>query len=64
MITAMVYEGEGIRPLDDTEISSVAGGWFWVALPIIIGAGYTLGKDRAERDNARDARAREAAAEK
>ncbi len=63
-MTAIISEVEAIRPLDDAEISSVAGGWFRVALPIIIGAGYTLGKDRAERDNARDERAREAAAEK
>lgn len=43
-----------IRELNSGEIDSVNGGWFWIALPIIIGGGYTLGKDRAERDNERD----------
>lgn len=43
-----------IRQLNDSEIASVTGGWFWVALPIVLGGGYTLGKDRAERDNAND----------
>ena len=45
---------EGIQSLTDGEIDEVNGGFFWVALPIIIAGGYTLGKDRAERDNARD----------
>jgi hypothetical protein len=43
-----------IRELNSSEIDSVNGGWFWLALPIVIGGGYTLGKDRAERDNKRD----------
>lgn len=44
-----------IVTLSADEIDEVNGGWFWLALPIIIGAGYTLGKDRAIRDNERDA---------
>ncbi len=43
-----------IKELNSSEIDSVHGGWFWLALPIVIGGGYTLGKDRAERDNKRD----------
>jgi hypothetical protein len=43
-----------INELNSSEIDSVNGGWFWLALPIVIGGGYTLGKDRAERDNKRD----------
>ena len=34
--------------------------WFWIALIIIICFGYIYGKDRALRDNARDAAAIEA----
>lgn len=55
----MTY-GNEIAALTDDEVGNVNGGFFWVALPIIIAAGYTLGKDRAVRDNARDANAREA----
>jgi len=44
-----------IRALREAEIDHVSGGWFWIALPIFIGGGYTYGKDRAERDNANDA---------
>lgn len=29
--------------------------WFPIALIVVVLFGYTLGKDRAERDNARDA---------
>lgn len=43
-----------ILELSNNEIENVNGGWFWVVLPIVIGAGYTVGKDRAERDNKRD----------
>ncbi len=43
-----------INELNSSEIESVNGGWFWIALPMVIGAGYTVGKDRAERDNKRD----------
>jgi hypothetical protein len=43
-----------ISDLKSNEIDSVVGGWFWVVLPIVIGAGYAAGKDRAERDNKRD----------
>ena len=43
-----------INDLEINEIDNVNGGWFWIALPIVIGGGYTLGKDRAERDNKRD----------
>lgn len=46
-----------IVSLPGEELDAVNGGFFWVALPIIIAAGYTLGKDRAIRDNERDARA-------
>lgn len=42
------------RILTETEIEHVSGGFFWIALPIVIAGGYTLGKDRALRDNARD----------
>jgi len=47
-------EGQ-IIDLQDSEIAGVNGGFFWVALPVILAGGYTLGKDRALRDNARDA---------
>lgn len=40
--------------LSVNETASVKGGFFWIALPIIIGGGYTVGKDRAQRDNKRD----------
>jgi len=43
-----------IQELSISELDQVEGGFFWVALPIVIAGGYTLGKDRAERDNARD----------
>lgn len=43
-----------IHDLEANEIDNVNGGWFWLVLPVIIGAGYTVGKDRAERDNKRD----------
>lgn len=49
----MPHSGE-IRALTATEINHVSGGFFWIALPIVIAGGYTLGKDRALRDNARD----------
>lgn len=42
-----------IAVLSDDELSLVEGGFFWVALPLIIAAGYALGKDRAIRDNQR-----------
>lgn len=45
---------DNIIALTDSELSVINGGFFWVALPIIIAAGYTLGKDRATRDNARE----------
>lgn len=61
MTVATIDDTLGVRVLNEDEIGMVTGGWFWLALPIIIGAGYTLGKDRAERDNARDEAAREAA---
>lgn len=44
-----------MQVLSDNSIECVHGGFFWIALPILIGGGYTLGKDRAIRDNARDA---------
>ena len=50
----MTHDCIEMRPLSLDEIEQVGGGWFWLALPIVIGGGYTLGKDRAERDNARD----------
>ena len=43
-----------IIELETRELETVNGGWFWIALPIVISAGYTLGKDRAERDNKQD----------
>ncbi|MEL8056999.1 MAG: hypothetical protein AAGK66_12655 [Pseudomonadota bacterium] len=43
-----------IRELDHEEIEEVHGGWFWIALPIIVGGGYTWGKDLAETHNAQD----------
>ena len=43
-----------IAELNSREIESVNGGWFWLAVPIVIAGGYTLGKDRAERDNKQD----------
>jgi len=39
-----------MRVLSQNEIQAVNGGFFWLALPIVIAAGYTLGKDRAVRD--------------
>ena len=48
-----------IIELDAREMESVNGAWIWIALPIVIGGGYTLGKDRAERDNKQDELARE-----
>ncbi len=44
------------RILNDNEVNHVSGGWFFLALPIFIGGGYAYGKDRAERDNANDAK--------
>lgn len=44
-----------MQVLNNNEIEHVNGGFFWVALPIVIAGGYTLGKDRAVRDNQRDA---------
>ncbi|WP_432770749.1 MAG: hypothetical protein HEQ22_08480 [Sphingopyxis sp.] len=55
----MQYDSQ-IQTMSDAEIADVNGGFFWIALPIIIGAGYTLGKDRATRDNARDENKKEA----
>jgi hypothetical protein len=45
-----------IFELQDREIENVNGGFFWAALPIMLAGGYLLGKDRAIRDNARDAK--------
>jgi len=43
-----------MRELDAEETFQVSGVFFWIALPIILAGGYTLGKDRATRDNASD----------
>lgn len=43
-----------VRTLSEEEIDRIGGGFFWIALPIVIAGGYTFGKDRALRDNARD----------
>ena len=43
-----------VRELSLEEIDEVNGGWFWIALPIVIGGGYTWGKDLAETHNAQD----------
>ncbi len=43
-----------MRELNIEEINSVSGGFFWVALPIVLAGGYTIGKDQAIRRNERD----------
>lgn len=43
-----------IETLSTEEIEEVNGGFFWIALPLILAGGYTIGKDLAIRDNERD----------
>ena len=44
-----------MKVLNSNDIKAVNGGFFWIAVPIVIAGGYQYGKDRAERDNQRDA---------
>lgn len=51
----MMYQlNNDVIELSLEEMDAVSGGWFWLALPVVIAGGYTLGKDRAIRDNERD----------
>jgi hypothetical protein len=41
-----------IRVLVEQEVDDVSGGWFWLAAPVFIAGGYTLGKDKKQAERA------------